>query len=615
MRVLHVSHQYPPAVGGSERYIADISEELVRRGYEVDVFTTRAVDYHTWRNVLPGFEQRTGVNVYRFRSVQRREYVWRALRYGLENYLRTRARRYEPFIFLGGGPLSPGMFMAMLHSGRQYDLIHLNCLVYAHVAYGYWAAHWLNIPTVITPHLHVEQEPTYNIPYQRHVMAGADHVFADTPMEQSFLVSLGLPAEQVSLGGIGLHVEQYPSDDTAAARQQLGLPSHDPIALFLGRKDKYKGIEIAVQAFVHLQARCPNLHLLAVGPETSESQTMWTRYQDVPNLHNPGAVSDKEKLQVLQACDFLILPSVGEAFGIVFLEAWIMGKPVIGARTQAVSTVIDEYRDGLLATPEDPSDLARCMAYLIEHPERRITMGQRGRRKVLNNYTVSRITDRVEAVYQSCVVGRSGVSTGERRVMPINPVSEFQEPPLRAAPLKGAPAEAKDLASKESRSMTDVIEIRDPELDQSEVRRHIQSQVAQRLAAGGYGPDPNAIGPAALHFPASSPSLGSLLDRSTLDRDLLEMSAASVIPEPQFKSNVPVIGAAIVALRRAWNWMSAKWYVLPILHQLNHFNHKSMEVVDALTQWQEVNDLRIQRLETRMAELEGRLARYEHPDL
>ncbi|MBI5567875.1 MAG: glycosyltransferase, partial [Chloroflexi bacterium] len=65
MRVLHVSHQYPPAIGGSERYIADLSEELVARGHQVDVFTSRAVDFHTWQNKLPKFEQRQGVNVYR----------------------------------------------------------------------------------------------------------------------------------------------------------------------------------------------------------------------------------------------------------------------------------------------------------------------------------------------------------------------------------------------------------------------------------------------------------------------------------------------------------------------------------------------------------------------
>jgi glycosyltransferase involved in cell wall biosynthesis len=118
------------------------------------------------------------------------------------------------------------------------------------------------------------------------------------------------------------------------------------------------------------------------------------------NLNVLGAVSDDEKVLALQACDCMVLPSVGEAFGIVFLEAWMMGKPVIGARTLAVSAVIDDGRDGLLAAPDDVSDLARCIVSLVDNPGRGQDMGQQGRRKVLSRYTVPRITDRVEDIYQ-----------------------------------------------------------------------------------------------------------------------------------------------------------------------------------------------------------------------
>src|SRR5688572_24227598 len=98
MRVLHVSHQYAPAIGGSERYIIDLSEEMVRRGHQVDIFTSRAVDYLTWRNVLPAHEKIDGVNVYRFTALPRRGHTWRALEIGMGNYWRGRKLLYEPFI-------------------------------------------------------------------------------------------------------------------------------------------------------------------------------------------------------------------------------------------------------------------------------------------------------------------------------------------------------------------------------------------------------------------------------------------------------------------------------------------------------------------------------------
>jgi glycosyltransferase involved in cell wall biosynthesis len=407
MRLLHVSHQYPPAIGGSERYIADLSEELVARGHQVDVFTSRSLDFHSWRSELPGFEQRNGVNVYRYRSLQRRAYVWRTLHFGLRNYWRTRSRRWEPLIFFGGGPLSPGMFWDILRRGQRYDLIHLNCLVYGHVAYGYWAARLRHVPVIVTPHAHAEQEVTYNIGYQRAVLADCDHILTDTPAERQLMIDLGLPPERVSLGGVGLCPADYPPGDTRAARQRLGLPEEGFVLLFLGRKDKYKGLEVALQAFAQLQDRYPDLHLLAIGPETDDSRAIWPKYQDLPNLHVLGAVSDEEKLAALQACDCLTLPSVGEAFGIVFVEAWMIGKPVVAARTLSVGSVVDDGENGLLAAPDDATDLARCIAALMDNPDRRRAMGQRGREKVLAHYTVPRITDRIEAVYQRVLQVRS----------------------------------------------------------------------------------------------------------------------------------------------------------------------------------------------------------------
>jgi glycosyltransferase involved in cell wall biosynthesis len=93
------------------------------------------------------------------------------------------------------------------------------------------------------------------------------------------------------------------------------------------------------------------------------------------------------------------MPSTGEAFGIVFLEAWAVGKPVIGARTQAVSSVIADGSDGYLISPGDAGDLATHIARMLGDPKLAQQMGTRGRAKVMSRYTVSRIADIVEGVY------------------------------------------------------------------------------------------------------------------------------------------------------------------------------------------------------------------------
>lgn len=402
MRLLHVTQRYLPAIGGAEKHIADLSEELVRRGHEVDVFTSRALDFHTWKNELPPFESLNGVDVYRFRSMRRGRWVWNVLHFGLRNYWRSRSRAYEPFIFFGGGPLAPGMLRAMLAQGRRYDLIHLSCLVYGHVAYGYWAARRLGVPVVITPHAHIGHEETYALGYQQEAMAGSDHVLAGTPAEREVLVKLGLDPYRVSVSGHGLTPEEYGPGlqwDRTEARRRLGLPVEGFMVLFLGRKSDYKGLEVALDAYSALSPYYPALQFLAVGPETEYSQSIWPRYQHLPRLHVMDVVPHEEKLAALRASDCLVLPSTGEAFGIVFLEAWMMGKPVVGARTLAVSSVIDEGIDGLLSIPGDAGDLATCISKLARDPELARQMGTEGHDKVFRRFTVPRIADRVEGAY------------------------------------------------------------------------------------------------------------------------------------------------------------------------------------------------------------------------
>jgi glycosyltransferase involved in cell wall biosynthesis len=402
MRLLHVTQRYLPAIGGAEKYIADLSEELVRRGHKVDVFTSRALDFHTWKNVLPRFERLGGVDVFRFRSMRRRRWVWNVLHFGLRNYWRSRSRAYEPFIFFGGGPLSPGMLRAMLAKGRRYDLIHLNCMVYGHVAYGYWAARRLDVPVVITPHAHIEHEETYALGYQQEAMAGSDHVLAGTVAERETLVNLGLEPYRVSVSGHGLAVEEYKPGlelERAEARRRLGLPVEGFMVLFLGRKSDYKGLDVALDAHAALSQHVPELHFMAVGPETDFSRSIWGRYQGLPRLHVMDAVPHEEKLAALRASDCLVLPSTGEAFGIVFLEAWIMGRPVVGARTPSVSSVINQGVDGLLSTPGDAGDLAACISRLASDPMLAQQMGAAGHDKVVTRYTVPRVADRVEGAY------------------------------------------------------------------------------------------------------------------------------------------------------------------------------------------------------------------------
>jgi glycosyltransferase involved in cell wall biosynthesis len=177
------------------------------------------------------------------------------------------------------------------------------------------------------------------------------------------------------------------------------LPEEAFVMLFLGRQIEYKGLGTALDAFIALKKRHSHLHFLVVGPETDFSRKLFAQHEDLEAVTNLGFVSDDVRLDALNACDCLVLPSAGEAFGIVFLEAWIMGKPVIGPSTVAVSTVIRDGQDGWLIPLHDPGGIVEALDRLIASPALARRMGASGRSRVLQRYTQARITDVVEGTY------------------------------------------------------------------------------------------------------------------------------------------------------------------------------------------------------------------------
>jgi glycosyltransferase involved in cell wall biosynthesis len=102
----------------------------------------------------------------------------------------------------------------------------------------------------------------------------------------------------------------------------------------------------------------------------------------------------------------LALPSAGEAFGIVFLEAWIVGKPVIGPRSAAGETLIRDGRDGWLVPSGDSVAIVEALERWIDEPASARQMGECGRQRVLQHHTWARTAGIVQDVYQRAVQAR-----------------------------------------------------------------------------------------------------------------------------------------------------------------------------------------------------------------
>jgi len=120
----------------------------------------------------------------------------------------------------------------------------------------------------------------------------------------------------------------------------------------------------------------------------------------------------------------------------------------------------------------------------------------------------------------------------------------------------------------------EIIEIRDPEVDVDALMAKVRENVARRRAEGAYSEDLDAIADEvrAASMAERDFTPGVAGDGRDVAATLAELNAHWMVREVPFASNVPVFGPAIVAVRNAWNWMSTKWYVRPIIQQQVGFN-------------------------------------------
>jgi hypothetical protein len=157
-----------------------------------------------------------------------------------------------------------------------------------------------------------------------------------------------------------------------------------------------------------------------------------------------------------------------------------------------------------------------------------------------------------------------------------------------------------------------VIEVRDPALDGQGIARLVQQRAAERRAESAELVDWAALVPEPLQ--PDNAALGgdaTPADFPGLRESLAELIGRGYLHEPDFRSETPVVGPIIVAVRRLWNWMSTKWYVRPILWQQSEVNARTARTISDLAQWHELDSRRLGQLEARVAELEARLAHQE----
>jgi len=198
----------------------------------------------------------------------------------------------------------------------------------------------------------------------------------------------------------GLDPNLYESGGRAEKRADSGLPGKVVIGL-IGRIEPDKGGDKLIRALRKAREDGAGLHLLIVGERTPYRKDL---ERQAARLGLSGTVTFagyREDIPgVMSSVDILALPSRTEAFGRVLIEAMACGKPVVAFAVDAVPEIVEDGVTGLLVPFGDVDALADAMRKLADDPALRLRMGEKGRERVREYFSLREHARRVELLYE-----------------------------------------------------------------------------------------------------------------------------------------------------------------------------------------------------------------------
>jgi phosphatidylinositol alpha-1,6-mannosyltransferase len=161
--------------------------------------------------------------------------------------------------------------------------------------------------------------------------------------------------------------------------------------------ERYKGHDQLLEAMPRLLAAHPGARLVVAGGggDRPRLEAKAAALGLGGAVSFTGFVSEATLAELYGRCAAFVMPSRGEGFGLVFLEAMRAGKPVLAARASAAEEIVEDGGTGLLVDPDDRNELAAALSRLLAEPEAAQRLGEAGRERWRREFGVERFRERL----------------------------------------------------------------------------------------------------------------------------------------------------------------------------------------------------------------------------
>ena len=394
MRIAFIVQRYGAEIlGGSEYHCRLIAERMAARN-EVEVLTTCARDYITWENEYPeGNDRIRGVTVRRFKNSRTRD-IQSFNQYSDWIFHHEHSRGDEMAWLEQQGPWSPGLLEYLKRHHRSYDALIFFTYLYAPTVLGVQIdpARSILVPTA-------HDEPAIRLDIYKEMFATPAAFAFNTEVEKNFLKTtfpIRAVAEETVGCGVDLLQEQPQGDEPepedheeihkrlaphlrvrgAQFRRRHRL--NGQFLLYGGRIDPGKGCEELIEYFTSYKEQGGEAALTLMGVKLMQ-------LPEVPWVRFAGLLSERERLQALEAATIVVVPSPYESLSLLALESMAVGTPILcNGRSPVLVQHCLNSNAGLFYSDRD--EFLECTKLLLADQRMRDRMGRNGREYIKRNY-------------------------------------------------------------------------------------------------------------------------------------------------------------------------------------------------------------------------------------
>jgi D-inositol-3-phosphate glycosyltransferase len=248
-------------------------------------------------------------------------------------------------------------------------------------------------------------EPSIRLEMERRLIQQADSIIASTNDERIQIIRhYGATPGQVRVIPCGIDLKLFKPQDQQQAREKLGLRRHQPVLLFVGRLDPFKGPDLLLRTAAMMEEKA---QIVIVGGKSSNDKDMKQLKELAAQLkiskrvHFIGARPQYELPVIYSAADVTVIPSYHESFGLAAVESLACCTPVVATRAGGLTTVVQNNETGFLV-PRGAGFFAERLDSLLQNPVLLKQMSKAARPSVLQ-FNWKNVASKVQDMYEDVI--------------------------------------------------------------------------------------------------------------------------------------------------------------------------------------------------------------------